>query len=789
MRFLFLYILIFPVLSISACTVSIDIQNFSLNYNLKELSVKINSQKQTSNENGIIHFYNVPTGEYTLEIFYDKKVIYIQEIYVDCSKNENYIEISPYNYELDEIVLKGKTEQEKLKESPFSVQVIDLESVKQSVNNIGTLLNQTTGIKLRNNGNVGALSQINLGGMQGKAVRIFKDGMPIELYGHGFDPSMLSPEMLAQITIYKGALPVNLSADALGGGINLQTQIPDKSQLNITTTTGSFGTYKTSLNGILSFKSNGTYFFGTQNNFISSQNNYTVTAPYYNPTTSTNTDIEASRFHDATRNLYTEWYGGVSKKKWAEKFKIGLLFSSFYKEIQHSADMSKVYGEPYAKEKNITQYLQYQNRFLNSDLKIDAHIVHSQFNNELVDLSKKRYDWLGNVVVETSDLGEINRGNHQKLKFDLFHWRTNIAYKFSSSHQLEFGSTWYQQKRVGSDSIGGISPLTRTDILKNPAYYKRNVNALGLTSFWWNNKIETALALKHYQYSAKGFSTDNYGFSWQANHQGRSIGYTAGVSLKEKLFLLKMTYENATRLPDDYELYGDAVLIKENLELKPERSHNINFIVDFTSQNYKWNSNLNLFYRKVTDIIFLQLDIPFNRYINYHNTRILGGEYELTYRPSSQWETGMNITYQDIRSINVEKTMKFLEGSRVPNIPYFFGNHYTRLNFFDIFKKEDRLSFYYHINYVHRFFLKAMSRKVEPSLFDKPQKISTDLLIPNDNRLGMASVDAGISYFFHRPQMSLSLNAYNLTNEKLYDNFRVQKPGRAFYLKIAYHFN
>lgn len=790
MRFLkVIFFTLFPFMSVFACPVSINVYDFSLNYPLKELHLRLVEQKFVPNDKGIVYFENITSGRYNIEIWHNNKPIHSQTITVDCSLPNNEIRISMYSYELSEVIIEAKTQKQKLKESPFSVQVIDLKNAQHRAENIGTILNQTTGIKLRTDGSVGALSQINLGGMQGKAVRIFKDGMPIELYGHSFDPSMIAPELLEQVNIYKGTLPIELSADALGGGINFLTKIPKKNLLHITATAGSFGTYKTTLNGFLKLNKSGDYYLGMQSSLVTSENNFTITAPLYDSNTSTIKNIEVPRFHDATENMYGEWYAGVRNKKWAEKLKVGVLFSSLYKEIQHSADMSKVFGEPYAKEKNITQYLQYQNAFLNQRLKLNINTVYSIFNNQLIDISKKRYDWLGNVSAETNEQGEINRGNEQHLKFNLFHWRVNTSYKLTDSHQIELGNTWHQQKRIGSDPLGAISPITNSDVLAFPAHYRRNIAAIGLSSFWWDKKIETVFALKHYQYSAKGFSTDNYGFSWQANHQGKNIGYTAGISVKENRFLLKTTYENATRLPDEYELYGDAVLIKENLELKPESSHNFNFIVDFTSKNYQWNSNFNIFYRKVSDIIFLQLDIPFNRYINYHNTRILGGEYELTYRPSRRWETAVNITYQDIRSVNVEKTMKFLEGARVPNIPYFFGNHYTRFHFFDIFKKEDKLSFHYHINYVHRFFLKAMSRKVEPPLFGKLQKVATELLIPNDNRLGMASVDAGISYFFHRPQVSLSLNVYNLTNEKLYDNFRVQKPGRAFYFKIAYHFN
>ncbi|MCQ4155707.1 TonB-dependent receptor [Riemerella anatipestifer] len=49
--------------------------------------------------------------------------------------------------------------------------------------------------------------------------------------------------------------------------------------------------------------------------------------------------------------------------------------------------------------------------------------------------------------------------------------------------------------------------------------------------------------------------------------------------------------------------------------------------------------------------------------------------------------------------------------------------------------------------------------------------------------------DIGMSYFFPNKQWVVSLDVRNLFNRQAFDNFAVQKPGRAFFMKINYQFN
>lgn len=44
----------------------------------------------------------------------------------------------------------------------------------------------------------------------------------------------------------------------------------------------------------------------------------------------------------------------------------------------------------------------------------------------------------------------------------------------------------------------------------------------------------------------------------------------------------------------------------------------------------------------------------------------------------------------------------------------------------------------------------------------------------------------GLSYAFPKHHFTLSLDAKNIFDRQVYDNYGLQKPGRAFYAKLTY---
>src|SRR5699024_4354917 len=89
---------------------------------------------------------------------------------------------------------------------------------------------------------------INLNGFTGRHVKIFMDGVPMEGMGSSFQLNNIPINMAQRIEIYKGVVPIELGADALGGAINVITNKRNKSYADFSYSYGSFNTHKTNLN-------------------------------------------------------------------------------------------------------------------------------------------------------------------------------------------------------------------------------------------------------------------------------------------------------------------------------------------------------------------------------------------------------------------------------------------------------------------------------------------------------------------------------------------------------------
>ncbi len=216
--------------------------------------VVINGEKKKISKQGTVDFAGVSDGRVKVTILYQDNVVYNDTLDINCQSGRKYeIAISDAN-RIDEVYIRGKKKLEKLKETPLSVKIVDMQAVKSQANNIGEILNMATGVKLRTEGGVGSGFQVNLGGLQGKAVRIFRDGVPIEFYGHSFNPNVLSPNMLDRVDVYKGVMPIALASDALGGGINFISKPIQKDNLEISSEMASFSTYKSHLNAVFTGK-------------------------------------------------------------------------------------------------------------------------------------------------------------------------------------------------------------------------------------------------------------------------------------------------------------------------------------------------------------------------------------------------------------------------------------------------------------------------------------------------------------------------------------------------------
>lgn len=778
--------------TLTACPVHINILDKDRNPLSKVRVIAGGERQGDTNTSGYVRL-SLKEGSHTLVFQISNAEIIRFRIEVSClSENRFEFIVNPDTVgviDLDEVVIQAAPDKKVIDQSPFSVRTINIRQEHHKGGDIGEVLNRASGVRLRSDGNIGAPVQISLGGLQGKAVRMFKDGIPVELFGHGFSLGTIPTNMLERVEIYKGIMPLYLASDALGGGVNLVSRKIDEPIAEVSYEAGSFNTHRATAHFLRQNKTK-KWYGGASSSFNYSDNSYKVHVPVYDMETGVSQYHDLRRFHDATRSLYLEAYAGIQNRDWAEDLRITLIGSDFYKEIQHDAEMNKVYGEPFSREKNVAALINYKNDFFDQRLKVTFLNSYSYFYTRFIDTATVRYGWDGNVIAGNLHRGEISLGNNQQLNYHFTSSRLGISYKLSDNHSLDFNELYYRQNRKGSDPLGAISAIERIDVLTVPAIYSKNITGLGLRSTWLRKRLESIVAVKHYHFNTAGYTTDNFGLGWRSRSRGQQLGYLAGIRWSSRRYQLKASYENANRLPDEYEIFGDARLVKENMDLKPEKSHNINLNARYSvvdgAQSFAVSTGL--FYRHVRDIIFLQLDIPFNRYINYEEAEIKGVEIESDYTPNRFFDLGLNITYQDIRRVNIrEPVFRNLEGSRIPNVPFLFGNAWINTHFSNLFNKEDRLEVNWNAGYTHRFLLHAVSKSQEPTLFGGVKSFQTSLIIPRDGRIGQLANNLGIYYHFSNHKVSVSAECRNIGNVRLYDNFNVQKPGRSYHIKFVYH--
>ena len=111
--------------------------------------------------------------------------------------------------------------------------------------------------------------------------------------------------------------------------------------------------------------------------------------------------------------------------------------------------------------------------------------------------------------------------------------------------------------------------------------------------------------------------------------------------------------------------------------------------------------------------------------------------------------------------------------NRVPNRPWLFASaevHYDATHLVSrLLPQTSHLYLSADYQWVHWFFLSWEAYGAK----------DTKARIPEKNIFG-----ANITYSWHRDRYSVSLDCQNLFDQTIYDNYRLQKPGRSLFLKF-----
>ncbi len=737
----------------------------------------------TTDEKGLYHL-KAAAGDYTLVVSAIGYTTVEKKVTLKAGERIRVnVTIAPQVTELNEVVVSTSAVS-RVNKSAFNAVAIDAKGLHNSTQNLSDALAKVPGLKLREAGGVGSDMILSLDGFSGKHVKLFIDGVPQEGVGSSFGLNNIPINFADRIEVYRGVVPVGFGTDALGGVINIVTNKNRKNWfLDASYSYGSFNTHKSYVNFGQTFKNGLTYEINAFQNY--SDNSYYVDTPveefYEGGGSAINTDkVEhVKRFHDNYHNEAVVGKVGLVDKKWADRLMIGLAYSRMYKEIQTGVVQKVVFGEKYRKGNSLMPSLEYRKRNLfvrNLDVAFTANYNRNFTNN--VDTATYRFNWLGE---KTSLKGRKGEQSYQDMKSDNDNWNATFTanYHIGTAHTFVLNhvlNAFHRENHnsVSVDESNTIAKVTR----KNITGFSYRL----MPSEHWNLSVFG----KYYnQYNAGPVSASTSGTSnyVRLTNNVSSVGYgAAGTYFILSGLQAKLSYEKAYRLPTNEELFGDEDLELGKIGLNPEKSDNLNFNLSYNRQLGKHGLYVEtgLIYRNTSDYIYRSIETTSNRsygsYSNYGSVETKGYHISARYNYSCWVSIGGNFTQMDVRD-NVEKTQTGQEsltyGARMPNLPYRFAN--SDISFFwrNLWKKGNTLTVTYDNMYVHGF----------PLYSEALGAVETKDIVPTQ-----FSHNLGITYSLKNGRYNVSFECKNFTDEKLYDNFSLQKAGRAFYGKVRVYF-
>ena len=362
---------------------------------------------------------------------------------------------------------------------------------------LGEVLAQTQGINVRRTGGLGSRTNFSMNGLTGNQIRFFLEGIPLEYHGYTFGISTVPVNLIDRVEVYKGVVPIEFGADALGGAVNLITpKIKSGFSGSFSAQAGSFGTYRTSL--VLNNYNEKTGFFVKGSGFYdSSKNNYKVDVDVPDNFGKIK-EVTVRRFHDAYKGYGLQLITGIKDRTWAKELSIEGFYTDYTKEIQHNQLMVGIpYGEVMTYRKAAGTVLTYRNDFGENFL-LDVISGYNYRERQFTDVADFVYNWYGERIPgsEENVRGEISESNGPS---DTYTWNNDVfsrmkaSWKINEQYALSFTSAPTYSKQSGDDRlINGYDPASAVRDLftwVNGADFKINA---------FNEKLENLFFVKHY---------------------------------------------------------------------------------------------------------------------------------------------------------------------------------------------------------------------------------------------------------------------------------------------------
>lgn len=733
-----------------------------------------------TNEKGLYHL-TAPAGEYIMVFSstgFEKREVNVR--IVAGERNRLTVKLKPAA-QLGEVIVVANT-LSKVRNSAFNATAVNTQELVNTTKTLSEALAKAPGMKIRESGGVGSDMAVTMDGFSGKHVKVFIDGVPQEGVGSSFGLNNIPVNFAERIEVYRGVVPVGFGTDAIGGIINIVT--PKRQRrwfVDASYSYGSFNTHKSYINFGQTLANGLKYEINAFQNY--SDNNYWVDTPVEDFATGALNRRKlqhVQRFNDTYHNEAIVGKVGFVNKPWADRLMLGFTYSHSYKEVQTGVKQEIVYGQKHRHGYSLMPSLEYTKRNLlvkGLDIAINANYNRNISTN--VDTASVKYNWLG----ETAPLNSPGEQSYQNSSAINNNWSGAATFNYRLGHKHLFTAS----------NVFNTFNRSNENLLTNPPskdeFEKVTTKNIAGISYRYTPSSSlnfTVFGKEYHQHVSGPVATssaqDNYELTSRTNDY---FGYgAAGTWFMPLGFQFKASYEKAYRLPTIEEMFGDEDLEMGDISLKPESSHNINLNLSYnaTFGNHVIYAEAGFIYRDTRDyiqrnIMALSGGKSAATYINYGKVDTKGFNISARYNYSNWLSLGGNFT-----QMNVRDNMRTAQGStvsniayreRMPNLPYVFADADINLYWHGLGRKSNVLSFTYDNQYTHKFCYYSANIGSDNS----------DYMVPNQFAHNLT-----LTYSIGNGRYNLSFECRNLTDAKLYDNFSLQKAGRAFYGKVRVYF-
>ncbi len=677
---------------------------------------------------------------------------------------------------LQQSVVTAKSQEQLLREGAFAVGGVNIRLQASTLSSIASAIDRTSGIRIREEGGVGSDFDLSINGMSGNSIRYFLDGMPLDAKGSGITLANLPVNLIERVEIYKGVIPASLGSDALGGAINIITRGQHRNYLDFSYGIGSFHTHKADFSASYTGKKTGLIIRPVISANYSKNDYIMRDVKVRNAERTAFIITDLPRFHDDYLSLFGQLEAGVADRSWADVFFVSASVSKIDKEIQTGATQDHVIGMAERHTESVNVSARYEKAdFLTEGLRAQFTVSHTWDHSQTIDTTYRRYYWDGTYI--DGSYSEIRRRGKtwRHYRRPLTVVRAGLGYQLAEGHDLSLN---YQLNRMGNKQTDAWDK----DFEPTSDWLSKHVVSLSYDQSFFDGRMRNAFFVKDYVNHLRVGQTELSSTTGSAvvdpvstkNYLGGGLGSRYEISAPVSI---KGSYEHSVRLPISREVLGNGSTVYPNLTLEPEESDNFNLGVFGAwdlGGGHVLSYELNGYMRLVDN--FIQAMVAetegMMQYVNVAAVHIKGVDGEVRYDWAGKLHLAANASYddsRDMRRYTQSGDESITYRNRTPNRPWVYCNTEASYTFRNVGLRDSRLRLSCDYQWVHWFYLTWAAYGSASSKSKVPTQHITN---------------ASLLYSWCSGRYNVSLECTNLLNALAFDNYMLQKPGRAFYLKF-----